>query len=251
MTSGENIKSVSNSHCKYEIIMEQNRIGKTLMLGVFVLSMMVVLLLSSCRNRVETPFDEGKGYAYVAINTAYDTDLVNWASNNQAVLEELGWKILDGSKLGFRIQLLDFKPIKANKNTDSLSLRNNLNDKEVVVIKQNDIYVLDIESFLANMDVATCCTGVLRSNPDGSSTGENQDKTPEGDGVPRCVDYNGPLGNGKNDEKGIQKYINFIGSDCSMAAMKGLCWDEHGNKNGKGGCYNTHGGKLCTELINK
>lgn len=70
---------------------------------------------------------------------------------------------------------------------------------------------------------------------------------PDGEGVPRCIDYNGPLGNGKNDQGKLQSIINFIGSDCDRAMAKGLCWDEHSN--GAGGCYKSHGGKLCSELI--
>ncbi len=85
------------------------------------------------------------------------------------------------------------------------------------------------------MNPMSCCSTKGDTNPETNA--------------PRCMDYNGPLGNGENDETGIQRHINFIGSDCFYAVAKGLCLDEHSN--GKGGCYNTHGGKLCTEIIKK
>lgn len=96
----------------------------------------------------------------------------------------------------------------------------------------NGKYEIDLYELLLAMD-GSCCM--------------SEEMTKSGRSVPRCIDYNGPLGNGQNDQGKMQSIINFIGSDCSYAVMQGLCLDEH--ENGMGGCYNTHGGVLCTDLI--
>lgn len=99
----------------------------------------------------------------------------------------------------------------------------------VTLIFNNGKYILDSNHFFFNMD---CCP-----------------PTKVVDNTPRCKDYNGPYGDQQNDAGGLQEIINFIGSDCNLAMMQGLCLDEHSN--GTGGCFATHGGKLCTELINR
>lgn len=115
-----------------------------------------------------------------------------------------------------------------------------LGNQHVTLLLKGEEYVIDSEFFFGSMDGGCCSTSQKVRSSDGNS-GEQE--------VPRCKDYNGPLGNGKNDQATIQAAINFIGSDCFYAVARGMCVDEH--TNGKGGCYRSHGGKLCTELINK
>lgn len=100
--------------------------------------------------------------------------------------------------------------------------------------------ILDMPSYLLNMN--GCCRKTDQNKM--ISFGKNVSNVAA---PPRCVDYNGPLGNGKNDEGTIQAAINFIGSTCNLAVLQGNCLKEH--MNGEGGCYNTHGNKLCSELI--
>ena len=65
----------------------------------------------------------------------------------------------------------------------------------------------------------------------------------------RCLDYNGIWTDGCNYNRKINKraYVNFIGSDCNISMLRGMCWEEYlCGKN----CYKLHGNKTCSVLIN-
>ncbi|RYD71682.1 MAG: hypothetical protein EOP53_23240 [Sphingobacteriales bacterium] len=101
--------------------------------------------------------------------------------------------------------------------------------------------ILDVPSYLLKMD-GGCC-----GNVDKLAGMNAVSRLQYVAGNPRCVDYNGPMGNGQNDSGFWQESINFIGSTCSLAVAQGNCWGEH--MDGTGGCYQNHGGRLCGELI--
>lgn len=112
--------------------------------------------------------------------------------------------------------------------------------QELTISFQDGEYSITADDFFRSMN-DYCCGYPLRTFNHGSNEGDDE--------IPICVDYNGPLGNGKNDEGNkAQELINFIGSDCSKAMAKGLCLDEHFN--GMGGCYKTRGSRICSEILN-
>lgn len=175
--------------------------------------------------------------------------------DNQSNLESYGWQYKDGilsfnmrfpnrvfiTTDGQRITLDEDSKVDVNDiSKESLErIQICLGDSNMItLVLQDGVYTIDADEFFASMDGYSCCKGAPAIQSFGG------DETPT---VPRCQDYNGPLGNGQNDQSGLQRIINFIGSDCSYALAQGLCVDEHSN--GKGGCYATHGEVLCSELI--
>lgn len=176
---------------------------------------------------------------------------------NKSILDQYGWSYENGNlSLTLRFPDMDVKASGGYQlHTDSNSQINihgipkesldeitiQLNGRDdLALILQNGSYVINSDLFFDIMEGKGCCQNEaqVQSVNDGGQT-----PTP-----PRCQDYNGPLGNGQNDQSGLQRIINFIGSDCNIAMNRGLCIDEHINE--KGGCYNSHGGQLCSELIN-
>jgi hypothetical protein len=213
-----------------------------------------VALLAACVQTKEEPMlIEANVPIDVSLEEGFDEEFF---IDNQATLESCGWQYKDGV-LSFAIRfpnkevitmdgqrLLSDADSKVNINNVPKELLENIQisigDNNVITLAlQDGIYTIDAEVFFDSMDGGSCCKG----SPIVQSFGG--DDTPS---VPRCQDYNGPLGNGQNDQSGLQRIINFIGSDCNFALSQGLCVDEH--VNGKGGCFNTHGGKICSELIN-
>ncbi len=173
---------------------------------------------------------------------------------NKATLKDLGWEYKNGGFLSTTVKFPEktFRTVNGSKiSTDNhscanvsnfpdevlktLILEENLNT-EIVLNFNNGKYTIDATHFFDSMDML-CCSEKQ------NLYGGDRDEQPRGE---RCIDYNGPLGNQQNDEKGIQEVINFLGSDCNIAVVMGLCWGEHGQ--GKS-CYRTHGEKICTELI--
>lgn len=134
------------------------------------------------------------------------------------------------------VSLVQSENNESIKKKDERSFFVSLGAERLSLQVNGEIFVLDINDFFNSMD---CC-------PDSEHTCETKRMSVPSE-VPRCNDFNGPLGNGQNDQGGVQGVLNFIGSDCDRAMAKGLCWDEHSNN--MGGCYNTHGGKLCADLL--
>lgn len=179
-------------------------------------------------------------------------DYVRYKSLNKK-LEKFGWSYKDGyleSTITFpnkKIILSNGDTVTTDKNS-YLNLSNKKDNNLEKIILDGQIYnlkqienqlILNLPNYLIKMD--GCCT----SNSDTRLMSLN--KLTVMAAPPRCNDFNGPLGNGLNDQSGLQEFLNFAGSDCSIALAQGNCLSEH--MNGKGGCYNTHGGKLCGELI--
>lgn len=175
----------------------------------------------------------------------------SYFSDNIDILKKYGWTYSNGcisyvvdfpnttiiDKDGEKYLSNEESVIQVPKsNSESISqIHIELENATITLYSQDGKYVISMDDFLDAMD-GKCCH--KSSSPETKSMQE----------PPRCIDYNGPLGDNENYETGAQRIINYIGSDCNLANLQGLCLGEHSN--GKGGCYNTHGGKLCTELIN-
>jgi len=62
----------------------------------------------------------------------------------------------------------------------------------------------------------------------------------------RCLDYNGYKADGVNRPKSDPlSFVNFVGSDCSIAVVNFNCGLDHYN----GGCFQNHEGVICSTLI--
>lgn len=68
-----------------------------------------------------------------------------------------------------------------------------------------------------------------------------------GSPMERCMDYNGPMSNGKNyAAHDPRAWVNFVCSDCDLAGAGRCvsCWNDHR----VGGCQANHG-KVCSKYI--
>lgn len=207
--------------------------------------LMLLLLLVSVSALVSCSFGKGQmseEFIIVEVSGALkdaDLELHNYLLNNRAKLKELGWNYEYGQlsrAMQVPVSLVQSENNESIKKKDERSFFVSLGAERLSLQVNGEIFVLDINDFFNSMD---CC-------PDSEHTCETK-RMSESSEVARCNDFNGPLGNGQNDQGGVQGVLNFIGSDCDRAMAKGLCWDEHSNN--MGGCYNTHGGKLCADLL--
>ena len=164
-----------------------------------------------------------------------ESDLHQFLFREQERLRDMGWSYEKGQLVRI-MQVPNTLIQKEGKEESAQRMFIQIGSGRLFLELDGDIYSLNMEDFFKSMD--GCCN---QKNP--SATKSMSEPTD----VPRCKDYNGPLGNGQNDQGKVQSLINFIGSDCDLAMGKGLCWDEHNND--MGGCYNTHGGVICTDLL--
>jgi hypothetical protein len=112
-----------------------------------------------------------------------------------------------------------------------------------VRIPQRDIEVTNVdlgfdESFPINVDlVENISYRELKAHSHGGSHGPME----------RCMDYNGPMSNGKNYSiTNARAWVNFVCSDCDLAGAGRCvsCWNDHR----VGGCQKNHG-KVCSYYI--
>ncbi|WP_288966669.1 hypothetical protein [uncultured Porphyromonas sp.] len=226
------------------------------------------LILSSCANDAETPFDSGDGDAYLTLDVSNNPEFLSFCKSHANELAKEGLYITSTSEVSIKVKLPGFTP-ESSLTGDRLTVSNNDLRSSLVLRRLGSRYVINAEDFFSSMDgVADCCYDRLRgsskvsseSKPTsdvrtigngsgGSAPGDGSPKVPETgvDGM-RCIDYNGKWGDGENYPRNDPRALkNFIGSDCYKAVRMGHCLMEHISS--EKSCYSAHGGKICSEFL--
>lgn len=160
-----------------------------------------------------------------------DYDLHCFLLGEQERLKSLGWSYEHG-------RLMKVMQVPENLIQSDNS---EINEQKVFISTESGKLLLQLKGGLYSINMEDLFKNMYGCCDQAHATG-----TKSMSEAPRCNDFNGPLGNGQNDQEGLQELINFLGSDCERAMSVGLCWDEHTKKIG---CYDNHGGVLCTDLL--